>query len=102
MIHLEPAQLQCVLDILKKQVPHLEVRAFGSRVHGHHLKPFSDLDLALMTSQPLTLVERARLQEAFSESLLPIKVDLVEWSEISDDFRALISNTFEILQNPSR
>ena len=66
---------QIVRDILSKHVPHYEVWAFGSRVKGI-VKPFSDLDLAIITEQPLSIAQSAALDEAFSQSDLPWKVDV--------------------------
>ena len=66
--------------------PGATVLAFGSRVKGAH-RPYSDLDLALDAGRPLSLDEHARLAEAFSESDLPFKVDLVDLRLASDAFR---------------
>jgi predicted nucleotidyltransferase len=67
-----------VRDILSAHLPEgVSVRAFGSRVEGRH-RPLSDLDLALKGPRPLSFAELADLAEAFSESDLPFKVDLVD------------------------
>lgn len=86
---LTDGQLQEVLQILQLHVPELEVRVFGSRAKGT-AKPYSDLDLALMTQAPLTLAQLALLNEAFDESSLPFKVDLVDWAATSAGFQGLI------------
>nr|WP_228518410.1 MULTISPECIES: nucleotidyltransferase domain-containing protein [unclassified Gluconobacter] len=72
------------MRILNEIVPDREVRAFGSRVTGK-AKPFSDLDLAVMGDGPLPLETRARLEEAFSESDLPWKVDILDQA-LADTF----------------
>lgn len=81
--------LAIVQQILRQLVPSCEVWAFGSRVKGT-AKPFSDLDLVIMSQQPLSLALMASLHEAFSESDLPWKVDIVDWSTTSPEFRAVI------------
>ncbi|RVT47626.1 nucleotidyltransferase domain-containing protein [Rheinheimera sediminis] len=81
--------LAIVQQILRQLVPSCEVWAFGSRVKGA-AKPFSDLDLVVMSQQPLPLALMASLSEAFSESDLPWKVDIVDWSTTSPDFKAVI------------
>lgn len=86
---LTAGQLQEVSQILQSHVPELEVRVFGSRAKGT-AKPYSDLDLALMTHSPLTLAQQALLNEAFDESNLPFKVDLVDWAATSAAFQSLI------------
>ncbi|MBS0981438.1 nucleotidyltransferase domain-containing protein [Acetobacter thailandicus] len=76
-IDITPEERAIVLRILNETVPDREVRAFGSRVTGK-AKPFSDLDLAIMGDEPLPLETRARLEETFSESELPWKVDILD------------------------
>lgn len=93
-----PEHLAIVRQILQQHIPDYEVRAFGSRVKGN-AKPYSDLDLVVMTTdQPLTLAEHADLADAFSESDLPWKVDLVDWRLISDEFKRLIEERYLIVQ----
>ena len=99
MIKLEPEYLNAVKKILAEYIPQLEVRAFGSRVHGENLKQFSDLDLAIMTEKPLDPFKMIDLKEAFSNSNIPIKVDLLDWSEISEEFRKKILQSFEVIQS---
>jgi predicted nucleotidyltransferase len=95
MIDLTLEQIQTVRGILSRYVPGLEVRIFGSRVDGP-AKPHSDLDLALMTDQPLPPRTAALLRDAFSESNLPFKVDIIDWAEISEPFRKVIEKKNEI------
>lgn len=89
MLDLAPEHLEMVLKILKNHAPNLRVIAFGSRVTGK-AKPHSDLDLALMTASPLSIGEIGKLREAFSESDLPMRVDLTDWAETSEGFRKII------------
>lgn len=51
-VDLQPEQWQIVQHILQKHVPGHAVWAFGSRVKGT-AKPYSDLDLAIITDTPL-------------------------------------------------
>lgn len=86
-----------VLQILQQHVPHLEVWAFGSRAKWT-AKPYSDLDLALITQAPLSLEERGILNEAFDESALPIRVDLLDWAATSESFRKIITQDKVVIQ----
>lgn len=86
---LSPKELGIVRDVLLKHVPMLEVWIFGSRAKGT-AKPFSDLDLCIISNQPLGLAALAHLAEDFAESDLPWKVDLVEWLSCSESFRKII------------
>ena len=88
-LDLTPEQKSIVLDILRTHVPRHEVWVFGSRMKGTS-KPYSDLDLAIITQQPLSLDILAELTDAFSSSDLPWKVDIVDWATTQDTFRRII------------
>ena len=81
--------LATVRRILARHIPECDVYAFGSRVTGKARKA-SDLDLAVMTRKPLDAMRRADLREAFSETGLPFKVDLVDWAGTKENFRKII------------
>lgn len=89
-LHLAEAQLDEVRAILARIAPEARVLAFGSRVHGRNLKPFSDLDLAIVQDKRLAPGAMVDLQVAFAESDLPFRVDLVELDRVDDAFREQI------------
>jgi len=89
-----------VREILCSTAPGCEVWAFGSRAHGRGLKPFSDLDLAVMSSGNDLGQRCAALRRAFEDSSLPFRVDVVEWASLDDAFRDLIRRERVLLQMP--
>ncbi len=97
MIDLNPKHFETVQHILAKHVPGCEVRAFGSRVKWT-AKDYSDLDLAVVGSKPLTLRQIGQLTEAFEESNLPIRVDVLDWHTISEEFKKIITEEYEVIQ----
>jgi predicted nucleotidyltransferase len=97
-IDLEPQDLETVREILSQYLPGVEVRAYGSRVTGKTHRG-SDLDLAIMTSEPLSLDTRADLRDAFSESTVPFRVDLLDWAETTESFRAIVLRNSVVLQD---
>ena len=86
--------LKDIKEVLARHIPDVEVRAFGSRVTGK-AKKYSDLDLVVMTRSPLDAKTMAFLKNAFEESNLPIKVDIIEWATISDSFKRIIEERCE-------
>jgi uncharacterized protein len=79
-----------VLNILHAHLPSsIKAWVFGSRATGR-ARRYSDLDLAIDAGRRLTLDEVAGLAEAFSESDLPYRVDLVDWHDINDRWRQTI------------
>lgn len=100
-MYLEPNELATVRDILAFYAKNLEVRAFGSRVTGERLKKFSDLDLVLMTQEPLPMRDYARIKDAFTLSDLPYRVDVLDWANVSPEFKKIIQANYEIVQEPN-
>jgi predicted nucleotidyltransferase len=90
-IAITPEQWQIVAAILQKHVPDKEVWAFGSRAT-HTEKPYSDLDLAIISDTGLSLSLLAAIEHDFSESDLPFKVDVVDWVAIGSVFRGVIES----------
>ncbi len=88
-IDVPPRDLEIICRILTSHLSEYDVYAFGSRTTGK-ARNTSDLDLVVMTSKPLDPLRRAETKEAFSESDLSFKVDLVDWADTSEDFRKLI------------
>ena len=81
---LDAADLQLVKAILRKHIPKHRVWAFGSRAlrdANDAVKPHADLDL-LLDGQTLDVPQRADLREAFTESELPMRVDLVNIADL--------------------
>jgi len=79
-----------VLNIIRTNLPQgTKAWVFGSRATGR-ARRYSDLDLALDAGRQMTLDEIARLTEAFSDSDLPHRVDLVDWHDIDDRWRQTI------------
>ncbi len=90
MIDLPADQLEQVRQLVKLHLHDGEVFAFGSRARGKARK-FSDLDLMIKTGASLPWKKLADLRESFEESDLPITVDVVDWSNCSDDFRRMVA-----------
>ncbi len=84
MIDLPPKQVDMVMDILHRLIPDHRVIAFGSRVSGG-AEPFSDLDLLVLSEEPLEWRLLCELRLAFSESDLPIVVDLLDQHDLDEE-----------------
>ena len=96
-IELDPRHLATVRRIVRKHVPEVEVRAFGSRVSGGARK-YSDLDLALVGPVEVEWSRMGRLAAAFSESDLPIRVDVLDWRGVAPPFRRAIAESSVVIQ----
>ena len=101
IIELNPQDWEEVKRILGRFIPGLEVWAFGSRAK-LNAKPYSDLDLAVISRHPLPIATMAALREAFDESDLTIKVDVVDWATTKDQFRKIIAENKVVVQFPGQ
>ncbi len=86
---IEAQHAAIVRTILQTYVYDFAVWVFGSRATGL-VKPFSDLDLVIMTKAPLPASRLADLREAFDDSDLPYRVDIVDWASTSAEFQEII------------
>ena len=89
LLDVRPDHMKVVLSVLRTFVPNAEVFAFGSRAKWN-AKDSSDLDLCVRAGHPLGFGLMGDLLDAFSESSLPYKVDVVDWERISPSFRTII------------
>jgi len=94
MIAISENSLNLVKDILKNTVPNSEVRVFGSRVNGTNRK-HSDLDLALIGKEKFGISILGNVKEAFMESTLPFRVDVLDYNAVSENFRKIIDANYE-------
>jgi len=98
-LHLPPRYLEIVLDILRRYLPQAEVWAYGSRVNGDH---YDASDLDLVARRPDDLSRRQpdldEVAAAFSDSDLPILVQILDWARIPPAFREEIEAGYVVLQ----
>lgn len=99
IVDLRPDHWKIVFEALQRHVPDREVLAFGSRATWT-AKDHSDLDLAIMGEEPLPPGVRSALDEEFIESVLPFRVDIVDWARVEDYFRRTIRQHAVTLQSP--
>ena len=97
MIDVAEHHLETIKRILAEYVGDCEVRAFGSRSNGK-AEEYSDLDLAIIGNDKLEQRDKMLLREAFEESDLPFRVDIIDYNAVSESFRAIIDNDYDLVQ----
>ncbi len=101
MIEITPAHLHIVLNILERLAPEYEARVFGSR-YAHKSKKYSDIDIVLVGKEKIDWRQMAKIKEAFEESTLPYRVDVLDWESTSIEFRKVIEDYgFEVIRKSS-
>lgn len=92
-----------VRAILQQYVPDYEVWAYGSRVTGG---AYAASDLDLVVRNPHDLLQPCErifdLIEAFIDSDLPIRVDVMDWARIPESFRREIERAYVVVQESSQ
>jgi len=96
MISIQENHMNMVKKILRSIVPNCEIRAFGSRVKGTN-REYSDLDLAIVGDITMNNRSLWKLKNAFMESRLPFRVDVLDYNATSENFRKIIDSDYEII-----
>ncbi len=86
---LSEEEYQELTDILKFVLPDARIEVFGSRAQGTH-KKHSDIDLLIDMGQAIDLKLLGKARGFLSASNLPMRVDLVDATTISDEFREVV------------
>lgn len=97
LLDMRPDHIELVQRILRQHVPSAEVWAFGSRAKWL-ARDTSDLDLCIRATAALSFEKMGTLREAFEESNLPYKVDVVDWTTTSESFRKIIERDKVVVQ----
>lgn len=98
-LHLPERYAAQVRALLREHIPSAQVWAYGSRVRGDHYDA-SDLDLVARFppgSAP-DLFRLVAVTEAFSDSALPIFVQILDWDRIPESFRDEIQAAYVVVQ----
>ncbi len=88
-------QHKTILRLVKAHLPKTDVWAYGSRVKWTS-RPQSDLDLVVF-SVPEQRRQVSDLREAFEESDLPFRVDVLVWEKMPKSFREEIEEEHAVL-----
>ncbi len=89
-IDLTEDQRRLVVELIERHLPDTDVWAHGSRVKWTS-RPESDLDLVVFSGADQR-DQVADLREAFEESDLPFRVDVLVWEELPASFQQQIAS----------
>ena len=97
-LHMKPRHRQLLEDILRAQMPEVEVWAYGSRVSGHS-HGGSDLDLVLRSPEleQIPIRKLVDLKEALRESTIPFIVEARDWARLPANFHREIMHDYVVL-----
>ena len=96
-IDITASERKTLLFLLNAFLPSTTVWAYGSRVK-FTSKPESDLDLVAFIN-PEEETQLSDLRNAFSESDLPFKIDILGRDTLPENFKQNIQNSYAVLQD---
>jgi predicted nucleotidyltransferase len=96
MIYVTGSEFEIIQKILETNSPPGEVWAFGSRHKGTHRK-HSDLDLAVVGNGRQSLSVLGNLKEAFMDSILPFRVEVLDYHALEPSFQKIIDAEHEVI-----
>lgn len=91
--YLTAPQQALAVRLVQQHLPGHDVRVFGSRATGRRLKPWSDMDLLVMPGPGVTVAALQNLAQAFDDSDLPFRVDVLLWQDAPESWRASLQDT---------
>ena len=79
--------IDIVKQIVLKHIPkdNFAVFLFGSRSVGN-AKPLSDIDIGILGLEPLPTIIKVDLESDLEESIVPYKIDLIDFIRIIEYF----------------
>ena len=93
--------LNIVKHIVLKHIPKDEfaVFLFGSRAAGN-AKALSDIDVGILGMRPLPSIITADLEFDLEESIVPFKIDLIDFYQVDEVFKAEALSAVQIWNCP--
>ena len=92
---------EIVKQIVLKQVPNdaFAIFLFGSRAAGN-AKALSDIDIGILGTEPLPMIVKAHLDAELEESIVPFKIDLIDFYQVDKDFKKEALKKIQICNCP--
>ncbi len=96
MIDAKDQDLAFIAKTIRKHIPDCEIRVFGSRIKGT-ARQYSDIDIAIVAKNPIPPLTLEKIKEEFAQSDIPYRVDILDFNAISDSFRKVIEDGYEVI-----
>ena len=94
IVSIDPRFFKSCLEIVKNIIlsnlryhgESIEVFLFGSAASGNITRS-SDIDIGLLSSHTINRDLIFRIQDEIEESIVPFKIDIIDFQDVSKDFR---------------
>lgn len=91
VLDLESRYVDFIKSTVRSELKNAEIFIFGSRVQGKS-KPYSDVDIALKSTEEIPFEKILMLKVKFEESTFPYKVDIVDLNTLDENFLNIIQS----------
>jgi hypothetical protein len=92
-LHVNAADLDIILQIFARELPNVEIRAFGSRVAELAPGHSADLDLAIVAGNIIAAERMIAVERSLAESGLSFVVDVFDYAKLTKKMQNLIEKT---------
>jgi predicted nucleotidyltransferase len=89
-LHIKATDLDTILQIFARELPDVEVLAFGSRTAEIEPNPEADLDLAIVGEGIISSERMITIERSFAEAGLPFAVDAFDYAKLTSKLKGLI------------
>jgi len=82
-----------ILSAITKILPDCKIYLFGSRASKGKISFSSDIDVSIDNNKPLNIKTICKLEDAIDDLDIPLDIDLVDFRNVSSEFKKEIINT---------
>jgi len=101
-LHVNAADLDTIIHVFERELPDVDIYAFGSRIAEIEPNPEADLDLALMAGHIISLERMITIERSLSESGLPFAVDVFDFAKLTSKLKNLIEKEHIVVKSAKR
>lgn len=97
-LHVNANDLETILQIFERELPDVEVWAFGSRIAEMEPNPDADLDLAIEAGHIISLERMITIERSMAEAGLPFAVDVFDYAKLTNKFKNFIEKEHIVIK----
>jgi len=101
-LHISAANLDTILQIFDRELPDVEIKAFGSRVAEAEPNPEADLDLAIVAGHIISSERMIAIERSMAESGLPFAIDVFDYAKLTNKLKNLIEKEHIVIKATKR
>jgi len=101
-LHVNATNLDTILQIFDRELPGVEIKAFGSRFAEAEPSPEADLDLAIVAGHTISLERMIAVERSMAESGLPFAVDVFDYAKLTNKLKNLIEKDHIVIKAVKR